>query len=252
MKKMIVGFFCFALVFQLQAQSVSDLLQKANILYKQFKEADALNAYERVLAQDSANLTALVKCTELSTSLGKKQADKDAKLKYFLASKTFADKTLATNGDSAEAYYAQALAYGNFSEIETEKRKVIEDVKQIKDNADKGLSINAQYGLLNYVEGKWHYEMLALNWFKKAALNTFYGKDIPKPDIDSAIYFMEKCRVQLPYFVQNYFDLSKAYALKNRPAQEMEILAKMVKLPNRMADDAALKEEGKKRLQALQ
>jgi hypothetical protein len=63
---------------------------------------------------------------------------------------------------------------------------------------------------------------------------------------------MEKCKTLMPYFVQNYLDLAKAYGYKNRPAQEIEILNKMVKLPTRTADDAALKEEGKKMLSSLQ
>ncbi len=234
------------------AQTAEEGLQKANALYKQFREADALAAYKEVVKIDANNMTALVKCVELSSSLGNKQADKSAREAYFFAAKEYAHLALASNAKNADAYYAQALAYANLSQTEEENKQVIEDVKQIKLNADKGLAINSGHALLNYMEGKWHYEMLDLNWLKKAALKTFYGKGFPKPDIDSAVFYMEKCRSLEPYFVQNYWDLAKAYQLNKKPTMEMEVLSKMVKLPNRTADDAALKAEGKKRLQALE
>ena len=235
-----------------QAQSTAEQLQKANSLYKQFKEEEALNVYKQILAADSNNMEALLKCTELSSSIGAKQADKNSKAVYFIAAKEYADKALTINGNSAEANYAQALAYANLSQIETENKKTVEDVRQIKVYADKGMAVNPNHALLNYMEGKWHYELLALNWFKKTALKAFYGNGLAKPDIDSAIYYMEKCRTLEPYFVQNYLDLAKAYNLKDRPTQAIEVLTKMVKLPNRTAADASLKEEGKKMLQGLQ
>jgi tetratricopeptide (TPR) repeat protein len=242
----------FLMAGSLCAQSVDEQLQKANTLYKQFKEAEALDAYKQVLTADANNMTALVKCTELSTSIGKKQTDKNSKNNYFTAAKEYADKAVSANSNNADAYYAQSLAFANLSQVETDNKKVVEDVKQIKINADKGLAISRNHALLNYMEGKWHYEMLDLNWFKKAALKTLYGNGLAKPDVDSAVFYMEKCRTLEPYFVQNYLDLAKAYKLKNRPTQEMDVLSKMVKLPNRTPDDAALKEEGRKMLQELQ
>ena len=234
------------------AQSVNEQLQNASILYKQFKEAGALEAYKAVLTADTNNITALIKCTELCSSLGKKQPDKNNQQSYYLQAKQYADKALAANPNSADAYYLQSLAYANFSQIEDENKKIVEDVKLIKTNADKGLAINANHLMINYMEGKWNLEMLSLNWFKKAALKTFYGNGLQKPDVDSAIAYLEKCKTLEPYFVQNYLDLAKAYQLKKRPTDEMDVLNQLVKLPNRMADDAALKNEGKKMLQALE
>ncbi|MDQ2753356.1 MAG: hypothetical protein M3R72_10080 [Bacteroidota bacterium] len=253
MKKRIwIGTMSLFLPVFLFAQSANEQLQKANDLYKQLKESEALNAYKSVLSVDSDNMTALVKCTELCSSLGKKQSDKNNRNNYYTEAKQYADKALANNPDSADAYYLQALSYANLSQTEDENKKIVEDVKLIKSNADKGLAINPAHTRLNYMAGKWHLEMINLNWFKKAALKTLYGNGLQKPDIDSAIFFMGKCKSLEPYFVQNYLDLAKAYEAKKRPTDEIEILNQMVKLPNRTADDATLKNEGKKMLQALE
>ncbi len=244
---------CTGLVFFAQAQSnTADLLQQAGILLKQFKEAEALDIYKQVAVQEATNVAALVKCTELSCNIGDRQTDEAAKKTFFSNAKMYADKALAANSNSADAQYAEALAYAKLSSVEDDNKKVVEDVKQIKLYADKALAIDPNHAKANYLAGKWHYEMLALNGFKKAALKVLYGHSIPKPDIDSAIVYMEKCKTLEPYFVQNYFDLAKAYGLKNRPAQQMDVLNKMIRLPNRTADDAGLKEQGRKMLHDLQ
>ena len=50
----------------------------------------------------------------------------------------------------------------------------------------------------------------------------------------------------------NYLDLAIAYKDNHRPSQAIEVLTKMVKLPLRTGDDAALKSEGAKMLNSIQ
>ena len=245
---------CLLLItFLAQAQTgITEQLQQANTLLKQFKEQEALAVYQQIAAQQDTNITALVKCTELNCSIGERETDKGAKVIYFNTAKQYADKAFAADSTNADVLYAEALVYSKLSQIEEENKKTVEDVKEMKLYADKALAVNPNHALANYIEGKWHYEMLALNWFKKAALKTFFSKGLAMPDIDSAITYMEKCRTLSPYFVRNYLDLAKAYGYKKRPAQQIEVLTKMVKLPTRTADDVALKEEGRKMLSDLQ
>ncbi len=254
MYKKLVFFVITSLIFSIcvVAQSSTELLQNATTLQKQLKEEEALQVYKQVLTSDETNMMALVKCAELSTSIGNRQRDKALRDQYFTEAKECADKALALDSNNADAIYVQALSFANASTTETENKKIVAAVKQIKHFADKGLSLDQNHALLNYMEGKWHLEMLDLNWLKKAALKTFYGDGLAQPDLDSAIYYLEKCRRLSPYFVQNYADLAKAYRMKNRPSDEIDVLTRLVKLPNRTADDAAIKEQGKKRLQELQ
>ncbi len=234
-----------------QAQDINVPLKEADNLQKQLKEGEALEKYKQIAIIDSSNLKVLVKCVELNCSIGARQTDKNAKVNFYTTAKTYADKALAIDSNNAEANYAEALVFGKIREIETENKKLVENVKQINTYATKALALNPNHAKANYIVGKWHYEMLNINWFKKAAIKTMYG-GLPKADIDTAIAYMEKCRTIEPYFVLNYLDLAKAYRYKNRPAQAIEVLSKMVRLPNRTADDVSLKAEGKKLLEQLQ
>ena len=93
--------------------------------------------------------------------------------------------------------------------------------------------------------------MANLSGIKKVAVKLFYG-GLPEGNLDDAIRYMEKCKSLEPYFVSNYLDLAKAYKDNRRPAEAMEVLNRLVKLPTRTTDDIAYKAEGSKLLASMQ
>ena len=233
-----------------KAQDANILLKEASNLEKQLKEPEALEKYKQAAAIDSNNILTLVKCAELDCNIGARQTDKNAKANFYIDAKVFAQKAIGHDANSADANYAMALVANKMTEIETEKKQVSEYVRQTKMYADKALAINPNNAKANYIEGKWHYDMVTLSWLKKAEVKTLYG-GLPKADMDSAIFYMEKCRTIDQYFVRNYLDLAKAYQYTKQPTNALEVLHKLVKLPNRTADDSALKEEGQKMLDQM-
>ncbi|MEP6846650.1 MAG: hypothetical protein ABI861_11625 [Panacibacter sp.] len=250
MKKILVILFFFTSA-TLHPQDINILLKEASNYEKQLNETDAYKKYAQVAELDAKNINALVKCAEINSAIGARQKDKNAKAIYYNAAQTFAQKAYAADSNSADANYAMALVAAKMTEVAGENKLVVAFVRQSKLYADKALALNPSHAKANYTLGKWHYEMLTLSWGKKAAVKTLYG-GLPKGDIDSALYYMEQCRKLDMYFVRNYLDLAKAYQYNNRPAQAIEVLSKLVRLPNRTPDDAALKEEGKKMLEGMQ
>ena len=235
----------------LAAQDENALLKQGDVFDKQFKESDALNAYTQAASANGSNIKTLVRCTELCCSIGEKQTDKNEKAKYFQSSKSFADRALAEDSNSAEANYAEALAFGKMTETETESKKTPEDAKEVYHYAERAVALNPKDAKANYILGKWHYEMCCIAWYKKLVMRSLY-RDVPKPDIDSAIFYFEKSKNLDMYFVPVYLDLAKAYEINNKPAKEIDALEKLVKLPNRMTDDAVTKAEGQAMLDKLQ
>ncbi|CAN5489344.1 hypothetical protein BH10BAC2_BH10BAC2_11890 [soil metagenome] len=241
----------FICSFTLHAQDVNILMKEASNYEKQLNETEAYKKYAQVAELDAKNMLALVKCTEINAAVGERQKDKNTKAIYYNAAQTFAQKAFIADSNTADANYVKALAAAKMTEVSEENKQIVAWVRQTKLYIDKALALNPNHAKANYTIGKWHYEMVNLSWAKKAAVKALYG-GLPKGDIDSAIYYMEQCKKLDMYFVQNYLDLASAYQFKERPAQAIEILNKLVKLPNRTPDDAALKEEGKKMLQDLQ
>ena len=235
----------------IKAQDITTQLKEAMNAERQFKEEEALLKYKQVLQIDGNNKKALVKATELSCSIGERKIAKTDKRLYFESALAFADRAIQSDSSNPDAYYAKALACGKMTEVETENKKTVAFVKDIILNADKALRLNPNHAKALFIEGKWHYEMVTLNWAKKLAVRTIYG-GLPESDLDQAIQYLLKSNSIDPYFVLNALTLAKAYKENNKPAQTMEVLKKVVKLPTRNFDDPALKAEAAKMLQELE
>ncbi len=249
--KLLLSIFIFCIAISARSQDINVLLKEADNLEKQQKETDALNKYKQILLQEPTQLKALVKSAELNASLGNRQADKNSKRLYFETALSYATRAFQADSTQADASYAMAMASGKMTEVETENKKIVAYVKDIKQYSDKALSINPNHAKANYTLGKWHYEMANLSGIKKVAVKILYG-GLPPGTLEQAIQYMEKCKTLEPYFVANYLDLAKAYKDDHKPAQAIEVLNKLVKLPTRTTDDIALKEEGAKLLASMQ
>jgi len=233
------------------AQDINVQLKEAANLERQLKDIDALAKYKEILAAAPNNTMVLVKCTEISCNIGDRQLKKDDKQTNYGAALNYARQAIAADSNSADANYAMALATGKFAEIETENKKLLPLWRDIKTYTDKALLINAQHARANYLEGKWNYTIVTLPPVKLAETKTFH-KGFADADIDSAIIYMEKCRTIEQYFAPNYLALAKAYKFKKRPAQAVEVLEKLVKLPTRTPNDMAIKAEGQQLLSEMQ
>jgi tetratricopeptide (TPR) repeat protein len=237
--------------YTLLAQNTSTLIQQAEQLERQLKEADASNLYQAVLLQDPRNVQALCKLAELQSILGEKATDKKTKQLYFETSYSFAKRAWLADSNRVESNYVMAMASGKMTDFESDNKKVVGYVRDIKDYAERAIKINPNYGKAQYVLGKWHYEMYILSGFKKAAVKLMYG-GLPSGDPDIAIACMEKCRTLEPYFVSNYLDLGRAYKEVRKPTQAIDVLTKLQKLPNRNSADPLLKATGATLLATLQ
>lgn len=233
------------------AQDINVSLKEASNLERTLKDDLALEKYKSILATEPTNLQALIRSSEIASAVGARQKDKKTKLEYYEQAKMYAEKALAVDANNADANYVRAVVAGKLTEVEEENKKVLADVKDIKTYGERALAINPQHGKANYVIGKWHFEMVALSWAKRAAIKVLFG-GMPEASIENAFKYMEKCKVLEPYFVVNYLDLAKAYKYDNQPAKAIAVLNQLVKLPTRTPDDVALKSEGKKILSDMQ
>ncbi|MBS1626451.1 MAG: hypothetical protein JSR09_03660 [Bacteroidetes bacterium] len=237
--------------FVLLAQDAAQLMKEAINFEYQFKETEALAKYKQILINEPNNMKALLKSTELSCSTGERLPIKNDKRLTFESALSYAKRMLAIDSNNANSYYAMALANSKMAEIETENKKIIAFIRDVKINADIALKLNPNHAMANFIEGKWQYDMINYNWLKKLAAKTLYG-GLAEPSLDNAIQYLEKCKSIEPYFVLNSLILAKAYRDNNNPAKAIETLQQTIKLPTRTIDDPAYKAEAQKLLDALQ
>lgn len=249
--KKIVLIACFCL-FSIAgfAQDVAAQLKEATNTERQLKDIEALAKYKDILNVAANNIPVMVKCTEIDCNIGDR-ANPGDKHVYYDEALFYAQQAYNTDSNNADASYSLALVKDRQLSIEKENKKRLELLREVKLYADKALAINGQHARANYLEGKWNYDIVTLPELKQAALKNFH-KGFSDVDIDTAITYMEKCRTAEQYYAPNYLALAKAYKYKKRPAQAIEVLSKLVKLPTRTPNDVAIKAEGQAMLTEMQ
>jgi tetratricopeptide (TPR) repeat protein len=223
------------------------LLREAQQEESALKETEALGKYMEVVKIQASNLTALCKCSELCSRIGNRQKEASKKADYFKAAKTYAEVALRVNPHSSEANFVMAFAMGRMSLISSGKEKII-TVKEIKHYADNSIREDPRNYKAYHVLGKWNYEVSSLNYLERTMAKFLYG-GLPNASLQNAIAFYEKSRGINPGFLLNYLELAKAYKKNNQKNIAIDLLRKMMTLPNHIFDDTRIKREGKQLLE---
>ena len=234
------------LPFESKSQDPEAMLHEAQQLEAVYKQNEALKKYLEVLHYQPNNLSALCKASELYSTLGKRQPTKEKQKEYYNTAKTYAQKALQTNSNSAEANFVMAVAMGRMALTASGEEK-IKAIKEIKSYAEKCVHIDPNNFKGYHVLGKWHYEVSDLNGLEKWLVKVAYGS-LPKASLDESIRFYEKSKQLNPGFVLNYLELAKAYHRKDNNKQAIALLEAMMKLPDTTADDASIKAQGRQLL----
>jgi len=241
----ILGFPCL-----LFSQDLSQLLKEAQQQEAAFHEGEAFLKYAEVLKKDPDNLTALCKCSELSSRIGARQENKEKMRPYFIAARNYASNALQVNPNSSEANFAMAFALGRVSLISGTKERVMlaRDVKYYAENA---IRLDPNNFRAYHILGKWNYEVSDLNMAEKSLARIFYGK-LPSASLDDAIKDFEKSRTLNPGFILNYLELARSYHRMDDDKKAIVNLHILLGLPNLMYDDARAKVIARKLLNEWQ
>jgi tetratricopeptide (TPR) repeat protein len=244
-----IGLMLFLLIlpFENNAQDINSLLKDAQQLENAFKEPEALKKYLDVIRYQPNNLTALIKISELYSILGKHQGTKDKQKEYYRNARVYAQKALTVNGNSSDANVVMALAMGRMALISSGDDK-IKAIKDVKTYSEKSVQLDPNNYKGYHVLAKWHYEVSDLNSVEKWLVKVAY-EALPKASLEDAIKYFEKSRQLNPSFLLNYLELAKAWHRKENNKKAREFLELMLKMPNKMGEDANIKAKGKKLLE---
>jgi hypothetical protein len=223
----------------LYAQDLSQLLKEAQQQESIFHENEAFLKYAEVLKVDPSNLLALWKCSELSSRIGARQADKEKMRPYFFAARNYAVSALRVNPISSEANCAMAFALGRVSLVSGTKERVML-AKDVKHYAENAIRLDPNNFRAYHILGRWNYEVSNLNIAEKSFARLFYGK-LPSASLEEAIYDFEKSRAINPAFILNYLELARAYHRIGEDKKAIANLHILLGLPNLIYDDTHAK-----------
>jgi hypothetical protein len=248
----IIATFILAVCFFLaaSAQDVTAIIKEADRLEAIPNEKAAFNKFKEALKIHPDNLYALVKCSELCSRVGKREATKEARSNYYEAAKIYAATALKVNAKSSDANAVMAIALGRTA-LEKSGKEKISAVKDIKKYGELAVQYDPNNFKGWHILGKWYYEVSNLNMFERAAAKVFFG-GLPSATLKESIAAYEKAKALNGKFLLNYLELAKAYKRNDEDQKAIDLLKAMPSLPNLTEDDALIKQEGVKLLKILE
>lgn len=230
------------------AQDITALQKEAERLEPSSQE-EAYKRYQEILRLQPNNVNALSKSSQLCSAIGHRQPSRNAQVSYFRLARRYAETALRLQPANSDANFAMALAMGRIALISSGRDKV-EAVNDIKHYVELSLKADPNNYKAWHVLGKWHYEVSNLNAFERAAARLLYG-GLPPASIRQAIAYYEKSRSLSPDFLLNYLELGRSYHRNDQDAKAIELLNKLMAMPNKAQDDPRIKEEGRQLLREL-
>lgn len=249
--KAVLIFFCTCFFFiDASAQNISTLIKSADKLEVVPDEKGAFIAFNEVLKLQPTNIYAINKCSELCSRIGQRQPNKIIRDDYYKAAETYAGIALRIDSDNAEANCVMAIALGKSTMSKSGKEKIIA-AREIKKYVDRSIQNDPRNFKAWHVLGKWNYELSNLNIIERSAARLMYGS-IPEGSIAKAIFAFEKSDSISDGFILNYFEMARAYKKNDQHDKAIASINKMLLMPNKTEDDAAIKEQGKRLLKEWQ
>ncbi|MGD8747254.1 MAG: hypothetical protein PVI44_02195 [Balneolaceae bacterium] len=219
----------------------SAMEQKADSLYKNFDEEQALELYKQILEHHADDYQALWRTSFLYSRIGNRFEDKDQKKEYFNKAINLAEQALQRDSADTQSNFVMAVAMGRKALISGAKSRVAasRDIKKYAERAIKYDSTNAgAWHLL----GRWHFKVANLSWIERLAANTLFG-GIPKASNEKAEEYIEKAIKLNDKYILYYYDLARVYRETGKDQQAINTCQTALKVPKLTPDDDRLKQD---------
>lgn len=224
------------------------LLEKAQELLKNYKDTEALQVYEQVLATAPQNYEALCKASYLHCRIGDRYQDETTKIEHFEKAKTYAMQAYGLRPADVEANFVMAMSIGNLAMV-SGARKRLEGINQAKAFVDEALKNNQTHAGAWYLLGRWHFKMANLNLAEVAAAKMLFGGVSDEASNLKAIDAIQTAIKYSPETIRYYYDLATIYKELKEDEACVNTLEKAMALQVTTSEDLELARRCKMMLQ---
>lgn len=232
------------------SQHRSDRLAKADSLYQNFHESEALEQYSSVLKQDSDHYTALWRSSFLYSRIGFRLNGEEKQRRYYNQAIQLAKRALLADSTDTQSNYVMAVALGRKAMISGAKERVRAS-RDIKKYARRALKIDSTHAGALHVLGRWHFKVANLNFFERAAANTLFG-GIPPASEKKALRYLKQAVDLKPRYILYRYDLARVYKQLGNEQLALSTCREALGLQNLTPDDQDLKKKCRSLIASLQ
>jgi tetratricopeptide (TPR) repeat protein len=200
------------------AQPSADLVMAGDRESAARRPAQALPLFERAVAADPRNYTALWKASRELVDLGEFEANATTRSGYYSRAMDYAKRAIAVNPNDAEGHFHLARAIGRTALSVGPKERVKFGI-EVREQAMRALELAPRHPGALHVMGVWHAEIMRLGGLTRMVAKTFLGgKVFNTASWAEATRFMEASVAVEPLRLVHRLDLARVYRDSGRPS----------------------------------
>ncbi len=207
-------FLFFSLSMLANDATVNELLKKAEVARKSFKDFEAIQYYKQVLNLDSNNFQALWNISFVYQRSGWLEQDKGKKQSLIEKAISYSQKLIEKFPDTYEANVVYAGALARMTEFLPSKEKV-NTARSIKEFGETAMRINPNDHQVWYLLGWLNFSMGKASWLERSLAGLLFG-GLPKGmTIETGIEYLEKANELNRDCIVYLYDLATFYERTN-------------------------------------
>ncbi len=192
-------------------------------MFREYKDAEALEKYELLLSANPEQLEALIKASIVCGRIGSRFTDDTHKGLYYQKAYTFAHKARSIDSLSAEPNYVMALSLSNMCQIVSLKDRMVQ-LNQIKMYLDDALAQDPRHAGAWHLMGRWAYKVANLSFAEKSANRLLTQLPLPTSTNQQAINAISKAIELDPSNLLYYYDLARVQRESDLKSECVETL----------------------------
>ncbi|MDZ7693320.1 MAG: hypothetical protein U5K69_19755 [Balneolaceae bacterium] len=242
--------FFFAISSTGVSQYRSDRLAKADSLYKNFHESEALEQYSSVLKEDPDHYLALWRSSFLYSRIGFRLDEEEQQRQHYNRAIKLAERALHLDSTDTQSNFVMAVAMGRKAMISGAKGRV-QASRAIKKYAERALKADSMHAGALHVLGRWHYKVANLNFLERAAANTLFD-GVPAAREEKALRYLQKAVNLKPSYILYRYDLARVYKHVGKEQLAVDTCIKALDLKLLAPDDDAIQQNCRKLIETIQ
>lgn len=232
-------------------QNTDSLVIKADALFNDAREMEALELYNQVLRQDEEHFRALWRISLILAREGYRQSEERDKAEYYREALRYAEKVLDLYPDEGYAHFVYAVANGRMSDV-SRNNKRIELSHVVKKHAEKAIELVPEYGPAWHLLGLWHSKVANTGKGKKLVASVFSGGLPEGASNDKAEeYILKAIELDPSQSIRYRLDLGRHYQRAGENGKAREALQKVIDEDAKNKFDRMNKQEARKILDEI-
>lgn len=236
--------------FSFAQQASTEIENRADSLFDNNKEEQALVLYEKVLEEKPEHYKALWRSSLLSSRIGNRMEEDGEQEEYYNKAIDLAERSLKVDSTDTQSNYVMAVAMGRKALISGARDRVAAS-RSIKKYADRALEYDSTNAGGWHVLGRWHFKVANLSWIERTAANTLFGGIPGEASNKKAAEYIEKAIDLNEDYLLYYYDLATVYDELGEDEAAIETCITAIQKPSVLPDDDEVKKQCQQLIQDL-